>query len=111
VRETTCPKGHKYNESSEYIDWPEGAPHCPFCFREWDDRRIAKLLKAYKCKTCAFYWPSEFYESGACHLHGPVVMKLHDAIVARLPEVLELYSCGDYVKGDFDEQAPPGDAK
>jgi len=31
-----CPNGHLYYEFSEKgMNWPEGAPHCPFCCKNW----------------------------------------------------------------------------
>lgn len=31
-----CPSGHLYYEFSEKgLEWPEGAPHCPFCCKNW----------------------------------------------------------------------------
>ncbi len=31
-----CPNGHLYKDYSEKdIDWPEGAPHCPFCCKNY----------------------------------------------------------------------------
>jgi len=31
-----CPKGHSYVSGDIYVNWPEEAPRCPVCFKEWE---------------------------------------------------------------------------
>lgn len=36
----SCPKGHYYVHHDIYTDWPEGAPYCPTCFKEWKSTNL-----------------------------------------------------------------------
>ena len=43
-----CPLGHPYTSADYYMNWPEGAPHCPICFEEW---KFQKRLREYGDKA------------------------------------------------------------
>jgi len=38
-----CPEGHDYVSVDRYLNWPEGAPHCPVCFEKWSKRKERKM--------------------------------------------------------------------
>ena len=43
---TTCKNGHSYTVADMYVDWPQGAPHCPICYEQWRNTKVAVSVNA-----------------------------------------------------------------
>ena len=88
-----CPKGHSYVQSDRYENWPEGAPTCPICFREWQKNNredpLIKWLEDLILQLENPEVPEPIDEYGRGWANGAA--DTQEYVVKKLKEALEQY--------------------
>jgi hypothetical protein len=62
-----CPKGHSYVSGDIYVNWPEEAPHCPVCFKEWENNKDIVYVEwefSGKKQPMRVYWEVKYIGFG-----------------------------------------------